>query len=461
MSRLAARLVSPLILSLLAGSAAWSEAVTPVAAPGSDTPAVQASIAAEPDSVGQNLVETGTSPLGAAIGTPPQLRPTLNQMLRGKAAPHPRRAAGFRLAQVPAEEAAGSEEPVNAPPASNSPRLEISGFVDFYYEYNFNRPPRFVDDGAGNTIPNFPQNELRNFDFKHNEFALNLAEVVIERAPAPVGFRIDLNFGRATDWVHAGEPGGVETYKHIQQAYLTVPTKWWGPGDTLDVGKFVTHHGAEVIETKDNWNYTRSLLFAWAIPYYHMGLRYQHAFTPTSGVTLHLVNGWNNVEDNNNTPSFGLLYNTAIGKKLTLVQNYMGGPELTNDNRNWRHLFDTVLTYNATEKLTFMLNADYTTETRDNGSIWWAGVAGYARYALSDRRAVAFRAEWFKDARGASTGTAQEVKEVTLTYELKGPGGLLTRAEFRHDWSNKAVFDDRDGQRDNQTTLLLGAIYAF
>ena len=31
--------------------------------------------------------------------------------------------------------------------------------------------------------------------------------------------------------------------------------------------------GAEVIETHSNWNYSRSLLFAWAIPYYHMGLR--------------------------------------------------------------------------------------------------------------------------------------------------------------------------------------------
>jgi hypothetical protein len=29
----------------------------------------------------------------------------------------------------------------------------------------------------------------------------------------------------------------------------------------------VTPLGAEMIETKDNWNYSRSLLFALAIPY--------------------------------------------------------------------------------------------------------------------------------------------------------------------------------------------------
>ena len=41
----------------------------------------------------------------------------------------------------------------------------------------------------------------------------------------------------------------------------------------MDVGKFVTSAGAEVIETNGNWNYSRSLLFALAIPYYHMGVR--------------------------------------------------------------------------------------------------------------------------------------------------------------------------------------------
>jgi len=35
----------------------------------------------------------------------------------------------------------------------------------------------------------------------------------------------------------------------------------------MDLGKFVTSAGAEVIEAKDNWNYSRSLLFVNAIPY--------------------------------------------------------------------------------------------------------------------------------------------------------------------------------------------------
>jgi hypothetical protein len=336
--------------------------------------------------------------------------------------------------------------------------------VDTYYEYNFNRPPKFINNAAGQKIP-IPggiENNLRNFDFKANEFALNLAELQFKHSVGPVGLQINLAYGKATDYIHAAEPGGAETYKHILQAFLTAPLKLWGKDDTLDVGKFVTSAGAEVIETKDNWNYTRSLLFSWAIPYYHMGLRYHHNVSATSGLSLQLVNGWNDVEDNNNSPTFGVSYNTNLTKKLPLVVNYYGGPELTNDNHNYRHLVDTVLTFNQSDKMAYTLNADYAHEDRDAGSVHWWGIAGYARRQLTARTAFVLRGEYFADSNGASTGTAQHVKEVTATYELKGPAGLTTRAEFRYDWSNKDVFyNSSGGLKGNQPTILLGTVYAF
>jgi len=91
----------------------------------------------------------------------------------------------------------------------------------------------------------------------------------------------------------------------LQQAYLTavVPV---GNGLTADVGKFVTHMGYEVIESKDNWNYSRSLLFAWAIPYFRTGLRLTYPFTDNLSVAVHVVNGWNSLVDNNARKSLGL-----------------------------------------------------------------------------------------------------------------------------------------------------------
>jgi putative OmpL-like beta-barrel porin-2 len=383
------------------------------------------------------------------------------------------RAESAPPAPPPAAPGAPSDEPkaapsTAAPPATSPaepkhapPPLEVSGFVDFYYEYNFNRPPAYKTDPFGARIRNDIENKLRNFDFKHNELALNLAEVVLQRAPAPVGFKLKFAYGKATDWIHLSEPGGSEVYQHILEAYLTAPLRFWGKKDTLDVGKFVTPNGAEVIETKDNWNYTRSFLFAWAIPYYHTGLRYTHPFSDRSGLALFLTNGWNDTEDNNNSLSYGASYNHKFGSGVMFKQNWTGGPELRDDSKHWRHLFDTVVTYTPSAKMAYKLNIDYAREARPGGDVSWGGVAGYARRAIGRRQAVALRAEWFEDGDGATTGTPQSLKEVTLTYEWKHGGGLLTRVEGRYDWSNRAVFDKHDGTSKQQPTLLVGVVYSF
>jgi hypothetical protein len=159
--------------------------------------------------------------------------------------------------------------------------VEFSGFVDTYYTYNFNEPP------TGALTP------LRNFDSEHNQFTLALAEFAMSKpvtADERVGFRLDLDYGPVAGSVNAFEPGDKGVLENIQQAYVSyfAPA---GAGLTIDFGKFVTMAGAEVIESKDNWNYSRSLLFALAIPYYHAGARVTYTWpdpsrrtTQTSGV---------------------------------------------------------------------------------------------------------------------------------------------------------------------------------
>src|SRR5437660_1919909 len=212
--------------------------------------------------------------------------------------------------------------------------VEISGFVDGYYGYNFNKPFN-------------RRNQLRNFDFKNNEFALNLAELVVERKASEdsrFGFRLDLDFGPATDWVHSAEPGGGDVYKHVQQAYRSFLAPV-GKGLQIDVGKFVTGNGAEVIETKDTWNYSRDLLFSWGIPYYHAGVRAKYSFNSRVSLMGAVVNGWNNVEENNSGKTFGLSLTWVPTPKLSIIQNFTTGPEQTNDRHHFRHLLDTVVTY--------------------------------------------------------------------------------------------------------------------
>ena len=103
-------------------------------------------------------------------------------------------------------------------------------------------------------------------------------------------------------------------------------TSWQGV--QFDFGKFVTSAGAEVTETHLNWNYSRSLLFANG-PYYHFGVTHRRARCRsnfTAGVQL--VNGWNNVEDNNAGKTVG--FTTALTtSKINWANIYYVGNEKT------------------------------------------------------------------------------------------------------------------------------------
>ena len=186
--------------------------------------------------------------------------------------------------QTPTPAAAPAAAPT--PPPSPWTRGGVDFYLlgDVYYDVNFNHP---ISD----------YNQLYNFNVKANQAHLNMAKFSMEKASGPVGFRVDLGYGKTFDIV-GGSDKAPDGMKYLEQVYLEFRPSHMH-GIQLDVGKFVTSAGAEVIETNANWNYSRSLLFAWAIPYYHLGVRATIPVTKTFSTGVQLVNGWNNVKDNN------------------------------------------------------------------------------------------------------------------------------------------------------------------
>jgi hypothetical protein len=330
-------------------------------------------------------------------------------------------------------------------------QTEVSGFVDVYVGYNFN-------------TPSTRQAQVRNFDIQHNSFSLNLAELSLEKKPTAdsrAGFRVDLDYGPTATLVSAAEPGGTQTFQNILQAYASYLAPL-GQGLQFDIGKFATPMGNEVIKTRDNWNYSRSLLFTLAEPYYHAGVRVSYSVNDHVSLSAHLVNGWNNVVDNNSGKTVGVQATLKPSAALTIVQSYMGGPEQANDNTDWRHLVDTVLTYTATPTVSLAMNYDYGRDTIAGSSVTWQGVAGYLRYQPKQWFAITPRAEYYDDPNGTTTGVTQKVKEATLTVEFKHKDGMLLRAEYRHDMSDTPFFlKNVSSLVKHQDTLTIGVVYAF
>ncbi len=326
--------------------------------------------------------------------------------------------------------------------------IDIYLLGDVYGDLNFNHP------ASG-------YNQLYNFDDKANEAHLNLAKVSFEKASGVLGFRVDAGVGRTLDVISAGDaaPSG---FKYLEQMYIEFrPPK--AHSLQIDFGKFTTSAGAEVIETNANWNYSRSLLFAWAVPYYHFGARATIPVTKVFTAGVQLVNGWNSLGNNNSFETVGLVGNFTW-KKVTWSNDYYTGPQQEGFIRAYRQLYDTTVVFNPNDKASIYVNFDVGSDKQPTVSrAQWTGVAVAARFQATKRFAISPRGEFFNDIDGFSTGTKQLVKEVTLTGEMKIRDGLVSRLEFRHDFSDKPFFDRGADLMvaNNQTTLALGLIAFF
>lgn len=337
--------------------------------------------------------------------------------------------------------------------------INLSGFVDTSYTYNFNSP-----DSRTNTA--------RVFDTEANNFNLHAAKLSFERLPPDdggAGFRTDLYFGQDAEVITP--TGSIRDQFDLEQAYISIkPTPIcnlpFGCWEWIKIGKFVTMHGAEVIEAKDNWNYSRSLLFGFAIPFTHTGIRAGYQISDKLKGYFGVNNGWDNVKDNNSGKSVETALAWSASDKLSFNLAGMYGPEQASNDHSQRGLIDFLATYKPFNKWTFMLNADYGHEedlVAAGKDANWSGVAAYAKYDVNDWMSLVSRTEFMSDPQGVRvvSGTNQDLWETTFTLELRPYKELITRLEYRHDESSSKIFTDNQASVDSQDTIGLQVIYPF
>ncbi len=379
-------------------------------------------------------------------------------------------AASLGLAQAPPADPQAQPAPAApAPPVWSVGPIDFSGLVDGYYNLNFNHPSPAVPSATGIATGG---NQLYNFDVNANQFSLNMAKLSLSHSPDPVGFQVDFGFGKAFDVISFNEQAPA-IWHNIEQAFVSFkPQK--DKGVEIDFGKFVTWAGAEVIESHSNWNYSRSLLFAWAIPYYHFGLRATDTWGHFQG-GFAVLNGWNNVEDNNTGKTIGVIGNFS-SKKVSWSNTYYTGPENPGTNRGFRNMYDTVLLLTPADKFNAYVNFDYGQNKsfvdkadKKGTTAAWYGVALAAKLQMNGKNALTPRYEWFRDRDGFETGFCDTSKkgrcgpalqEFTLTYEYKWVEGLMARLEYRHDWGDERIYSRgaSTNASKNQDTLALGIV---
>jgi len=321
--------------------------------------------------------------------------------------------------------------------ADSPTAVVVSGYLDASYS-NLSGAGVFTSGTAD-----------RVFDVKSSGFSLQQAAVTFAYQPKEgLGGVVNLTAGNDANLIASyGAITGGHNKFDVTQAFLQYATG----SLTVMAGKFVTLSGAEVINSPTNPNFSRSILFGYAIPFTHTGLRAAYAASDTVSLTLGLNNGWDALKSANSgktvevggtyTPSksFVLAASGYFGKQRIagLVDN---GPEGT------RSLIDIVATWNVTDSLSLVLNYDWAKQADVTDGVStpfdakWSGLAAYANYTVNDQWKVSLRAEYMDDTNGYRTGVAQKWKEVTATVAYLPTKSWEIRLEGRADTSNVDAF---------------------
>ena len=339
--------------------------------------------------------------------------------------------------------------------------LSIRVFVDAYVGSHWTLPNGFQGDHSAQ----LPQ---RVYDVTGGP-TVSLMALDISYAPQPIGATLGIRWGTGMPrWLgnFSGLPQGLQ---FLQQAFVS-----WRPISQfqIDFGEFTTPYGAELAETWLNVTYTLGSLFQLIQPFYHAGFRGVWTPLPWISITALAVNGYNNVVDNNDGKTGGLMVTLNFDPVL-ITFGYLGGPEQSPvvgtpgvDGR-MRHLVDATVSVQV-ENLRLVLNGDYRTE--DMGGTWsslfytpttaapfdqlpgpgspqyqtlW-GVSLGANYRFIPEFGLGARVEYIGQP-DIAINRGRDLVTSTLTIDWLPIRHLVIRLDNRIDWLSAPLFADRTG----------------
>jgi hypothetical protein len=376
-------------------------------------------------------------------------------------------------AASPAAKATATPAPTPTPTAAPPAKfIQLSGQADVGYAATGHNTvlsgrvfdgPASVNTHGGPVSPSFGGTN----GFTQN--APNIQDIYLASTwtAGPVGGELDAAFGSDPNTFQSF-PANNSSFYSIVQAYVTYTYK----SLTLTAGKFNTLAGAEYIKSSLDWEYSKSLLNGFAIPFTHTGVRL--TFAPSSKINYIVGEnlGWDTINiqaTHGTTTEEGLIINPSTAINWT-VQAYQGKAGDGFGGFTPRRLVDTVLVGHVTPALTLQGNYDYGTQVASAGNVYangagvarWQGGAAYANYQFTPKWSGTVRYEGFRDAGGYRTNNDQMLEEKTVTAQYQPSSPIMLRVEYRWDHSNKPVFTQTDASGlPSQRNLGVEAITKF
>lgn len=265
------------------------------------------------------------------------------------------------------------------------------------------------------------------------------------------GLVTSLRFGPSVPIYHGNDPAlGID---NLTQGYVTFKAT---DALTVDVGQFNSIFGAEAIESFENLNYTRAVLFN-ITPYWHTGVRATYAVTDAFSVTAMAVNGLNTITEDDETPSVALQLGFAPSDDFSVQLGGMFAGDAETDPSGFDNYFDlivragfgkTKIVFNAM----YNINREAQLPLGETGNATLFGAALRIGQQLSEVFAIAARYEYFSDADNTLYGVpgaeSVNLQTATLTLDVrpfKGYRNFVIRWDGRFETASEDIFADGDG----------------
>jgi hypothetical protein len=324
--------------------------------------------------------------------------------------------------------------------ASDSPQspIGVTGFVDTYYGHDSNF------DGRKR-----PYTTQASYN---DELAVNLGYIDVSLTAEEYRGRIAAQAGSSVDSNYAAEPD--EGWRYVQEAYGGIKL---GQGLWVDAGVFFSHIGMEGWISRDNINYTRSLVAEYS-PYYQTGVRLNYKIDDQWTFQILGLRGWQNITEKRD-PALGTQLQYEASDQLTFLHNLFVG------NENGQRVFNDFIakyTLSDSTQIAGQVDVGYQRIASQEMDAWWHGWSIVGQHRVTPKLAIGARLEHFLDPHQvivASLGSESfGAFGASLNFDYELCSGLMWRNEVRRLQDAKDVFPDGSNGLQKSSTLIVTSL---
>ncbi len=322
---------------------------------------------------------------------------------------------------------------------TDSLTLHLGAFVDSYFMYDFNNLPA--------NIASHPFIS----PLRHNEFNVNLAQIEVKISGQNIHGTLSLQSGTSVKANYSGEINNRELSQLIHEAWAgyQITYNLW-----IDAGIYPAPYGFEGWLSRDNKVYSPSLVANFS-PYYQTGIRATWQLSESVNAGLNIINGWQNITENNNDKAVGLTLGWSPSSAASLTYNNFIGNEQPAGSPSAIRFYNNLCTrISATDDLQFDLTTDYGMQNKQA----WYGAALIGKMQLTEKFAFALRGEYYKDEHQIIylTGTANGFDGfgASVNADIKATKELLWRTEFRFLQCKDTIFQSHEGLKNTDNFIV-------